>query len=98
ARGLRAALLHLDVLTNLREGPRNLDPAVQVLINSGELTQVELTDDVRTRLVVARSARVLQHAPDLPSGVRAQRVVIEDAAVIPQAAAAAVRLFGRKPL
>ncbi|GAB2624738.1 hypothetical protein Aab01nite_18560 [Paractinoplanes abujensis] len=98
ARGLRAALLHLDVLTNLRDGPRNLDPAVQTLINSGELTQVELTDDVRTRLVVARSARVLQHAPDLPSGVRAQRVVIEDANVVPQAAAAAIRLFGRKPL
>ncbi|MBL7262000.1 glycosyltransferase family A protein [Paractinoplanes lichenicola] len=98
ARGLRAALLHLDVLTNLREGPQDLDPAVQVLINSGELTQVELTDDVRARLVVARSARVLQHAPDLPSGVRAQRVVIEDAVVVPQATTAAIRLFGRRPL
>ncbi|GID25747.1 glycosyltransferase family A protein [Paractinoplanes brasiliensis] len=98
ARGLRAALLHLDTLTNLRDGPHDLDPSVQLLINSGELTQVELTDDVRARLVVARSARVLQHAPDLPSGVRAQRVVIEDTAVVPLAAAASLRLFGRNPL
>jgi hypothetical protein len=50
---------------------------------------VELTDDVRARLVVARSARVLQHAPDLSSGVRAQRVVIESAVVSRSAAASA---------
>ena len=98
ARGLRAALLQLDVLAHLRQGPQNLDPAVQDLINTGELTQVELTDDVRARLVVARSAKVLQHAPDLPSGVRAQRVVVEDAGFSPSAAAAARRLFGRRPL
>jgi hypothetical protein len=97
-RGLRAALLQLDALANLREGPRNLDPAVQGLINSGEVTQVELTDDVRSRLVVCRSARVLQHAPDLPSGVRAQRVVIEAATVSRSAAAACRRLFGHRPL
>jgi hypothetical protein len=98
ARGLRAALLQLDMLTHLRDGPKNLDPAVQDLINSGELTQVELTDDVRSRLVVCRSARVLQHAPDLPSGVRAQRVVIESPVVSRSAAAACRRLFGRRPL
>ena len=97
-RGLRAALLHLDVLAHLRQGPRNLDPAVQDLINSGEVVQVELTDDVRTRLVVARSARVLQHAPDLTSGIRAQRVVIESAVVSRSAAASSRRLFGRRPL
>jgi len=98
ARRQRAALLHLDELTHLRGGARNLDPAVQVLINTGELTQVELTDDVRARLVVARSARVLEHAPDLRSGVRAQRVVIEDATVVPAADAASRRLFGHRPL
>ncbi|MFF5293433.1 glycosyltransferase family 2 protein [Paractinoplanes globisporus] len=97
-RGLRAALLHLDVLANLRGGPMNLDPAVQDLINSGEIAQIELTDDVRARLVVARTARVLQHAPDLPSGIRAQRVVIESATVSRSAAAAGRRLFGRRPL
>jgi hypothetical protein len=98
ARGQRAALLQLDALTNLREGPRNLDPAVQDLINAGELTQVELTDDVRARLVVVRSSRVLQHAPDLAGGVRAQRVVIESSTASRSAAAAARRLFGRRPL
>ncbi len=97
-RGLRAALLHLDMLGNLRSGPRNLDPAVQDLVNTGELTQVELTDDVRARLVVVRSARVLQHAPDLVAGVRAQRVVIESATVSRSAQAASRRLFGRRPL
>ena len=86
------------MLGNLRGGPQNLDPAVQELINSGDLTQVELTDDVRARLVVVRSARVLQHAPDLPGGVRAQRVVIESATVSRSAAAASRRLFGRRPL
>ena len=59
---------------------------------------MELTDDVRARLVVVRSARALQHAPDLTSGVRAQRVVIESPAVSRSAAAAARRLFGRRPL
>jgi hypothetical protein len=98
ARGQRAALLQLDALTNLREGPRNLDPAVQDLINAGELTQVELTDDVRARLVVVRSSRVLQHAPDLTGGVRAQRVIIESSTASRSAAAAARRLFGRRPL
>ena len=94
----RAALLHLDMLGNLRSGPRNLDPVVQELVNAGELTQVELTDDVRARLVVVRSHRVLQHAPDLASGVRAQRVVIESATVSRSAAASSRRLFGRRPL
>jgi hypothetical protein len=86
------------MLTNLRTGPHNLDPAVQELVNSGDLTQVEITDDVRTRLVVVRSARVLQHAPDLTSGVRAQRVVVESATVSGSAVAASRRLFGRRPL
>ncbi len=97
-RGQRPALLHLDHLSNLRAGPKNLAPAVQDLINAGALTQVELTDDVRARLVVVRGVRSLQHATDLPSGVRAQRVVIESAAVSGSASAAARRLFGRTPL
>jgi hypothetical protein len=98
ARGQRTALLQLDALSNLRDGPQNLDRCVQDLINAGELTQVELTDDVRARLVVVRSSRVLQHAPDLPSGVRAQRVVIESSISSRSATAAARRLFGRRPL
>ncbi|MCU7723681.1 glycosyltransferase family 2 protein [Actinoplanes sp. KI2] len=97
-RKLRAALLQLDVLSHLRQGPRNLDPEVQELINRGELTQVELTDDVRARLVVCRTPKVLQHAPDLPSGIRAQRVVIESATIARSAAASSRRLFGRRPL
>jgi hypothetical protein len=97
ARGQRAALLHLDVLANLREGPKNVDPFVQEMINSGDLVQVEITDDVRARLVVCRTAKVLQHAPDLDSGVRAQRVVIEAGTVSRSAASAARRLFGRRP-
>jgi hypothetical protein len=97
ARGQRAALLHLDVLANLRQGPKNLDASVQEMINSGDLVQVEITDDVRARLVVCRSTKVLQHAPDLDSGVRAQRVVIEAGAVSRSAASAARRLFGRRP-
>jgi hypothetical protein len=97
ARGQRSALLQLDALAHLREGPKNLDPVVQEMVNAGDLTQVELTDDVRARLVVCRSARVLQHAPDLVSGVRAQRVIIEAAGVSRSAAAAARRLFGRRP-
>ena len=97
-RNLRAALLQLDVLSHLRRGPRNLDPAVQELINTGELAQVELTDDVRARLVVCRSPKILQHAPDLPSGIRAQRVVIESATIARSAAASSRRLFGRRPL
>jgi hypothetical protein len=97
-RNLRAALLQLDILSHLRQGPHNLDPAVQDLINSGELAQVELTDDVRARLVVCRTPKVLQHAPDLPSGIRAQRVVIESATIARSAAASSRRLFGRRPL
>jgi len=71
---------------------------VQDLINLGELAQVELTDDVRARLVICRTPKVLQHAPDLPSGIRAQRVVIESATIARSAAASSRRLFGRRPL
>ncbi|MCM4076654.1 glycosyltransferase family 2 protein [Paractinoplanes hotanensis] len=98
ARRQRAALLHLDSPANLREGPRDLDPVVQDLINNGELTEVGLADDARARLVVARSAQVLQYAPDRPSGIRAQRVLIEDAVAVPAAATAAKRLFGQWPV
>ena len=98
ARGLRVALLQLDVLTNLLGGPQDLDPGTQRLINDGELTQVELADDVRARLLVVRSAAALDHAPDGPSGVRAQRVVVETGSPSAASTAASRRLFGQAPL
>jgi hypothetical protein len=41
---------------------------------------------------------VLQHAPDLTGGIRAQRVVVESAMPSEAAAATCRRLFGRPPL
>jgi hypothetical protein len=98
ARGLRVALLHLDVPARLRHNLPNLDTAAQNLINAGVLEQVELCDDVRARLVIARTPVVLHQAPDSPSRIRAERVVIETTAASPAAARAARRLFGVDPL
>ncbi len=98
ARGLRAALLHLDAPAHLRAGLANLDLDVQDEINSGAVTQVELCDDVHARLVVATGPEVLRHAPDADSRLRADRVVIEATAGNPAAARAARRLFGPDPL
>jgi glycosyltransferase involved in cell wall biosynthesis len=98
ARGLRAALLHLDALSRLRHGLPHLDPQIQDLVNAGLLDQIELCDDVRARLVVARTPGVLQYAPDGPSRIRADRVVIEATAALPAAGRAARRLFGTDPL
>jgi hypothetical protein len=96
--GLRVALLHLDVLANLRTGLANLDPAVQTLINDRALDQVELCDDIETRLVVAQSAAVLSHAPEGPSRIKAGKVVIASAAASQAAARGGRRLFGAEPL
>ena len=98
ARGLHVALLHLDALANLRQGVANLDAEVQDLLNAGALEQVELCDDVRARLVVARSAAVLSHAPDGPSRIRADRVVIASPTGSAAAARGGRRLFGVEPL
>lgn len=102
ARGLRVALLHLDDPARVRHGPADLDPATQHAINDGLAEQVDLTDDVRARLVVVRDPAVLRHPPELPSGIRATRVVLEisaAAAVAPRrCVAAARRLFTADPL
>ena len=98
ARGLRVALLHLDVLAHLRHGLANLDTEVQNGINAGTLHQIELCDEVRARLLIVRTPAVLQHAPDEPSRVRADRVVIEAIAAAPAAGRSARRLFGVDPL
>jgi hypothetical protein len=97
-RGLRVALLHLDTLSHLRAGLPNLDPEAQELINTGQLQQVELCDEVRARLVIARHPAVLRHAPDETSRLRAERVVIEATAAMPAAGKQARRLFGVDPL
>jgi hypothetical protein len=97
ARGLRTALLHLDVVAHLRHELANLDAGVQDLINAGAVEQVELDDDVRVRLVVAQSTDVLSHAPD-GSGIRADQVVIESSAASAAAARAGRRLFGVEPV
>ena len=97
ARGLRIALLQLDMLDHLRHGSADLDTGLQDLINAGTVEQVELDDDVRARLVVAQSADVLVHAPD-GSGIRADQVVIESSEVSAAAARAGRRLFGVEPV
>jgi hypothetical protein len=63
ARGLRVALLQLDVLVHLRHDQASLDADLQDLINAGTVQQVELDDDLRVRLVVAQSAGRAQPCP-----------------------------------
>ena len=97
ARGLRAAMLHLDVLAHLRHDLAGLDGGLQDLINAGAVEQVDLDDDVRARLVVVQSADVLPHAPDA-SRITADRVVIESSAAAAEVARAGRRLFGVEPV
>ena len=98
ARGRTVALLHLP---HLAPGPRNLDPAVQALINAGTVDQVVLSDDVHAELVIVRTPAALHFAPQI-GRLSAGRVVIEvDAARRRMAAdvcvAASRRLFGVEP-
>jgi hypothetical protein len=96
-RGLRVAVLQLDVLVHLRHGLANMDTGLQDLINAGAIEQVELDDHVHARLVVAQSAGALSHAPD-GSGIRADQVVIQSATASGAAARAGRRLFGVEPV
>lgn len=98
ARGLRVALLHLDDPARLRLGPADLDPAVQQAVNDGAAEQVDITDDIRARLVVVRDPAVLIHPPDAPSGVRATRVVVESSRSPRRCVDASRRLFHAEPL
>jgi O-antigen biosynthesis protein len=88
--GSHLAVLHLPALGN---AARNLDPDVQHLINTGAVEQVVLTDQVHTKLLVVRGPEPLAFAPSLPSGIRADRVVIEE-----EAPWATDRLFGTVPV
>jgi glycosyl transferase family 2 len=89
--GLRVALLHHSSST------ADLDPAVQHAVNDGQAEQVDLTDDVRARLVVVRDPALLREPPAVPSGIRATRLILEGAAT-PQCAAEARQLFQADPL
>ncbi|WP_436526975.1 glycosyltransferase [Actinoplanes sp. HUAS TT8] len=83
------AILHLPALGR---AARNLDPDVQRMINVGAVEQVMITDQVHARLVVVRGPEPLAFAPSLPSGIRADRVIIEE-----EAPWATDRLFGTTP-
>lgn len=100
ARDLRVALLHLDDPAHARPDLADLDPAVQDAVNDGTAELVDLTDDVRARLVVVRDPAVLADPPGVTSGLRATRVIIESAVgVTPRRTSAACeRLFGAEPL
>jgi hypothetical protein len=100
ARGLRAALLHLDDVTGQRHRPADFDPEMQDAVNAGEVDQVELCDDVRARLVVVRSPAVLRFPPGGPSALRAGRVVVEAGAGgwSRRCVTSSRRLFGVDPL
>ncbi|HET6532496.1 MAG TPA: glycosyltransferase family A protein, partial [Actinoplanes sp.] len=79
SRGVRVAVLHLDDPGRLRHRLGSLDTEVQDAINAGAVDQIELCDDVRARLIVARSPAVLRCPPAGPSGLRTDRVIVEAA-------------------
>ncbi|BCJ42478.1 hypothetical protein GCM10010168_07800 [Actinoplanes ianthinogenes] len=91
-------LLHLPVLGAATD---NLAPDVQRLINTGSVTQIQLTDPVHTALLLVRDPATLAFATGLPSAVRAGRVVIEEdpawSTAAEACAGAARRLFGVQP-
>ncbi|GGN53794.1 hypothetical protein GCM10010112_02940 [Actinoplanes lobatus] len=100
--GRTVAVLHLDELSGVAGRPARIDPALQQMINAGEVDQVVLSDEVHARLILVHGPAGLGFAPGTPSGVRGDRVVIEsDPAWAPAAAhcaAEARRLFGVEPL
>ena len=101
SRGLRVAVLHLDDLDQpaARRWPTWTRRCRTRSTPAGS-TRSSSADDVRARLVVVRSPAVLRYPPAGPSGVRADRVIIEaSAAVAPRrCVAASRRLFGADPL
>ncbi|MBG0562055.1 glycosyltransferase [Actinoplanes aureus] len=99
--GRTVALLHLAELTNVAGSPANLDPVLQRMINSGEVDQVVLADEVHARLVVVHGPGVLAFAPGTAGRIQADRVVVEAdprwAAAAGPCMAEAYRLFGVAP-
>ncbi|HET9516861.1 MAG TPA: glycosyltransferase [Actinoplanes sp.] len=76
ARGRRVAVMHLDAYRFMSSRPRVICAQVRALIDDGTVDRVLPGDDVETSLLVVRYPPVLQFTTDLPSGVRAKRVVI----------------------
>ncbi|MEU8655162.1 glycosyltransferase family A protein [Actinoplanes philippinensis] len=99
--GRAVAVLHLDTLGSVAGEPARLDPALQQMINAGEIDQVVLTDDVHARLVLVHDPEILGFAPGVPSGIRAARVVIAAdpswTSAAAHCAAESRRLFGVEP-
>jgi hypothetical protein len=99
--GRAVAVLHLDTFGSVAGKPARLDPTLQQMINTQVIDQVILTDDVHARLVLVHDPELLGFAPDVPSGIRAARVVIAaDPAWTPASAHCAAesrRLFGIEP-
>ncbi|MEV6298629.1 glycosyltransferase family A protein [Actinoplanes sp. NPDC051861] len=99
--GRTVAVLHLPALVTVAERPANLDPALQSMINSGEVDQVVLSDEVHARLIVVHGPGLLAFAPGSPCAVRADQVVVEAdprwASAAGPCVAESRRLFGVAP-
>jgi hypothetical protein len=109
-RGRRVAVLHLDAFRFMAKESRQICVQLQELIDEGLADRVLPGDDVETSLLIVRYPPVLQFTTDLPSGIRAKRVIVlanqapserdgSDARYLPRTCADnARRLFGSTAL
>lgn len=69
-------VLHMEAARFMTVAPGRLIPAVQDLINRGEVSQVLLDDDVRIRLLILRYPPILQFVPKQASRLSVESLVI----------------------
>lgn len=102
AAGHRVGLLHTENLVDFTPDEAPLDPAIQALIDEGQIERIHLEDDLRTRLVVVGDPELMQFPPWAARSFAAERVLVLDpggALADPATARAnASALFGPEPL
>lgn len=76
AQGYSVAICHMEALRFMTSRMELLSPRIQALINSGDVDQVTLLDDVETTLLLMRYPLILQFPPDLQSKIRARHAIM----------------------
>lgn len=76
AAGYRVGVLHMEAPRFMKTRIEPLNSAIQELINKKVVTEVLYDDQVRVRLLILRYPPILQFAPDTPSELAVDKMII----------------------
>ncbi len=74
--GLRVGVLHLEAMRFMSTDDPPLCAPLVELLRAGEVTQVQLDDEVDVSLLLVRYPPILQYPPTAPAAFRPRRVVV----------------------